>query len=276
MIAQPLSVARVIFVLATPESGGERLARALGCLPGTTAMPVATNVFSQGVGSLVDVWTGRMRESLGEHADDGRFLGDVRRLADAPFAAWASRTGSAHVVEYSDDHIGYASLIATVYPDAGFVHLVRDGRQVAESLASPLRGWPPGVAARRWYDDQQAVAGLGDTVDVHTVRIEDVLADPEYYIKGLAERLGIDVDDDAVGQATAILGTATAPPVRTGRVATMVEVLGSELLSALGYEVEPVPPARRAAAKLELSQAGDVGWAVGSALKRARAAIQEQ
>ena len=276
MTGERASGPRVIFVLATPESGGERLARALGCLDGTAAMPVATNLFSQGIGSLLEVWTGRMRESLGEYADDGRFLADVRSLADAPLAAWALRSGCEHVVEYSPDHIAYASLIAAVYPDAGFVHLVRDGRQVAESLASPLRGWAPGVAARRWHDDQQAVAGISDTVGVHTVRIEDVLSKPEYYVRGLAERLGIDADDEGVERATGILGTSTPPPVRTGRVATMVEVLGSDLLGALGYEVEPVSPARRVAAQLELGQAGDVGWAVGSALKRARAAVQDQ
>ena len=259
-----------VFVLATPETGAEWLLRALGCLPGVTCAPVPTHVFSQGIGALLDTWATGIRDAMGERANLESFLDGVRRLADAPLAAWRRSQGADWVAEYSPDHIGHAGALARVYPDAHFVHLVRDGRQVARSLSSPLLDWSPPRAAWRWCDDQRAVAALGEDVKVHTVRLEDLLRDPTYYLDGLASRLGIDAGAAAVGEAAARLGSGkrAAPAVPVGRVGQLVDVLGGDLLVALGYEVDRASAVRRLLARAELSSAGEVAWMVRAATRR--------
>jgi hypothetical protein len=264
---------RVVFILATPETGAERVQRALGALPGTTSAAVPTHLFSQGLGSLLDTWLSRTRDALGDRADDDRFLGDVRLLADAPLAARLARTGAERVVEYSPGHIPLVGPMLTLYPDAQFVHLVRDGRDVAARLASPLLAWPPHQAARQWCDDQRAVLALGTHDNLHVLRMEDVLEDPAFFLGAVAERLGIACDDDDLSRAAEGLGDGRAPvATHSGRVAMLVERAGAEVLSTYGYDAAELPWPRRLAAQAELGPAGEVAWAVRSAITRARAA----
>jgi len=269
---------RVVFVLATPETGVEPLLRAFDRLPGVSSAPVATHLVSQGIGSLLDTWTTRIREAMGERADEKRFLALVRHLADAPLAAWCRREGAERVVEYSPDHITYAATLASVYPDAEFVHLVRDGRHVASALSSPLLDWPPAMAARRWCDDQRAVLALGSDVSVHTVRIEDLVRDPAYYVTGLASRLGIAAEDSVLAEAAEAVGNgpATAPTAPVGRVGRLVEQLGHDLLVDLDYEVAHTSSLRALAARAELGTAGEIAWMVRTAASRLVAAVREQ
>src|SRR4051812_49042017 len=182
---------RVIFLLATPESGAEQVLAALDCLTGVSAAPVPTHVFSQGVESLLDTWLSRTKEALGDKADDARFFADVRRLADAPLAARLDATGADRVVEYSHDHIRLAGPMMVLYPDAQFVHVIRDGRQVVANLSSPLLGWAPFEAARRWCDDQLSAIALWEQPNLHAVRIEDLRDDPVTGMAELATQLGL-------------------------------------------------------------------------------------
>ncbi|MCU1450987.1 MAG: sulfotransferase family protein [Acidimicrobiales bacterium] len=264
---------RVVFIVATPETGAERVQRALGSLPGVTSAGVPTHLFSQGLGALLDTWLSRTRDALGDRADDDRFLGDVRLLADAPLAARLAAAGAERIVEYSPGHIPLVGPMLTLYPDAQFVHLVRDGRQVAARLASPLLAWPPHQAARQWCDDQGAVLALGSHDNLHVLRMEDVLEDPPFFLGAVAERVGIACDDEDMARAAAVLGDCRAPAdTRPGRVATLVESAGREILSTYGYDAEDIPWPRRLAAQAELGAAGEMAWAVRSAITRARAA----
>jgi hypothetical protein len=255
---------RVIFVLATPETGADWLVRALDHLPGVTAAPVPTHLASQGIDTLLDTWDARISYAMGDRADAELFLDQVRVLADAPLAAWRRRQGAERVVEHSPDHISHALALTSVYPDASFVHLVRDGRQVVSSLASPLLAWPPWLAARRWCDDQRAVAAL-DNVSVHTVRVEDLFRDPAYYVGGLASRLDIDADSTSLQSVVDLFGSGdrSMPSVSTGRVGT------------LGYEVDAPSPLRRWAAQVELGPIGEVAWTVRGATRRFLTAARE-
>src|SRR5581483_4119183 len=196
---------RVVFVLATPESGAEQVVAALGCLTGVAAAPVPTHVFSQGVELILDTWLSRTKDALGDKADDARFFAAVRALADAPLAARLDATDAGRVVEYSHDHIRLVGPMMVLYPDAQFVHVVRDGRQVVANLTSPLLGWAPFEAARRWCDDQRAVIELWDQPNLHAVRIEDLRADPASALRELAAALDLDPSSDDIAAGAALL-----------------------------------------------------------------------
>ena len=268
---------RVIFLLATPESGAEQVLAALDCLGGVAAAPVPTHVFSQGVESLLDTWISRTKEALGDKADDARFFADVRQLADAPLAARLAATGAERVVEYSHDHIRLIGPMMVLYPDAQFVHVVRDGRQVVANLASPLLGWAPFEAARRWCDDQRAAIALWEQPNLHVVRIEDLRADPGEVLAELAGRIGLEPSSEDLASAADVLGDGERPlPTDPKpRYANLVDVLGSDVLSACGYETAEPTRARRWAAQAELGAVGEVTWAALGALRRAKAARRE-
>jgi hypothetical protein len=198
----------------------------------------------------------------------------VRALADTPLAARLADAGADRIVEYSHDHIGLVGPMMVLYPDAQFVHVVRDGRQVVANLASPLLGWAPFEAARRWCDDQRAVIELWDEANLHAVRIEDLRDDPVNGVRDLAARLGIEPSTEGLASAARVLGDGTRPlphgPV--GRSTKLVDVLGSDVLSACGYEPSTPTRTERWVAQAQLGAVGEVGWAALGAMRRFQAA----
>jgi hypothetical protein len=264
---------RVVFLLATPESGAEQVLAALDCLSGV-ATAVPTHVFSQGVESVLDTWLSRTKEALGDKADDARFFGAVRALADAPLATRLEAVGADRVVEYSHDHIRLVGPMMVLYPDAQFVHVVRDGRQVVANLTSPLLGWAPFEAARRWCDDQRAVIELWEQPNLHAVRLEDLRADPASALTELVTSVGLEASPGDIAAAAAALGGGDhpLPDDPADRAAALVDVLGPDVLEACGYQPSQPTGARRWVAQAQLSSAGEIGWAVLGAARRFRAA----
>ena len=134
-----------------------------------------------------------------------------------------------------------ARLLATVFPDARFVHVVRDGRAVAASLLQTTwwDGWQgperwrygplPADLEERWRQSGSfpLLAGLTwllmvDAADACaerlgdawlTVRYEDVLADPLTSFDRVAEHLRLPADPAFPG---AVAATALRPDRRDG------------------------------------------------------------
>jgi hypothetical protein len=102
------------------------------------------------------------------------------------------------------------------FPEARFVHLLRDGRDVACSLRThprhkvvdgklvPLDTWRPmDECAGRWRDSLRAVQPFLADPRVHTVRYEDLVGDPERATRGLLEFLGEPWDPRVIAHADA-------------------------------------------------------------------------
>jgi len=253
---------RVVFLLATPESGAERVLSALGAFPGVAAAPAATNVFNQGIHRILDHWRiDPGPQALSGLADVQSFLLAARLLADTPLAAFADTTGADLVVEYSPDHIMFADEIAGLYPDACLIHIVRDGRQVAARLSTPVHSWTPRGAAKRWVDDQRAMLEFEHPA-LYVVRIEDLLREPERLLGTLASALGLDVDADALGRAAAALGEARAlPTTNHGRAGAIVDIVGPDLLLHHGYDTGSARLSQSVAAWSDMIGSGGMGFA---------------
>ena len=311
----PLS-GRVLFLLATPESGAELVLRALGCLPDVTAAPVPTNLFSEGIGLVVEQWisgtdTERYHGLLALVDDEQELLWSARCLADELLAPL--RNGREEwLVEFSPDHIAIAPAIALVYPDAQFLQIVRDGREVAAQLASPSRtpyrlkrdqprgllpsgptsgrpGWRERAAARRWCDDQGAMpTDLEDFPNVRVARIERILEQPAAFLDWITGDVGIQTTSEDVARAVAALGGGAwrLPRQPTGRAQALVEALGAELLEEHDYPPAGVGTARQLAGRTELAivdgvqriaKAGvDISGRVQKASNRRRATLESQ
>ena len=261
---------RMIFLLASPESGAETVLDALGCLPDVVAAPVPTNLFVTGIPQLLNVWVAiddtERQHGLEALVDQQELLWATRCMADRLFEPL--RQDGGWIVEYSPDHIAQAEVLAAVYPDARLLQVVRDGRDVAARLASRDRanyrfgevpdrmspGWLARAAARGWCADQRSLNCLQDHENLSSARIERVLQEPEAFLRWLAGELSMDVDDEAIAVAVAALGGGTwdLPKPADSRAQVMVQVLGEDLLEQYGYQTEAYPERRRLAARVEL------------------------
>jgi hypothetical protein len=114
---------------------------------------------------------------------------DAYRFAvEAPFRAYAARQGKHRWGDKTPHYVHHVDALLEVWPDARFVVLVRDGRDVALSLkrmpfgpnnawaAGPwwARGIRAGIDAQRRHPEQ-----------VRTVRYEDLVADPDREVRAI-------------------------------------------------------------------------------------------
>jgi hypothetical protein len=246
---------RAIFILATRESGADLLLRSLGRLPGVAAAPVGTHVFSQGIDYASRCWrvgpgvapegVQPLTQGLENFVASQDFLGALRLLADAPLESLRAATGAERIVEYSFGHIHFGGLIADLYPDAHLVHLVRDGRQVVTRMVTTPIRWSRRDAVNSWIEDQAAL--VADSPPMHSVRLEDLHADPIRSLSDLAKLLEIPATDEAIQHAAACFNAAGREPVLDPNATALLEVLAPDLLERFGYALGAPTRAHRTA-----------------------------
>lgn len=127
---------------------------------------------------------------------------------DAFAALCCSTSGKRRWAEKTPDNVLHLDYVFSRFPEARFVHLLRDGRDVACSLRThprhkvvrgklvKLNTWRPmEECANRWRDSLLAVRPwLGDP-RLYTVRYEDLVSEPQATIAKMLEFLGEPWDD---------------------------------------------------------------------------------
>jgi hypothetical protein len=118
-----------------------------------------------------------------------------RFVVSSPFVAYAAREGKARWGDKTPAYLGSIDRLAAIWPDARFVVLVRDGRDVALSIMKvpfgPNNVW---AAARSWAH----AIRLGRTAAaryperVLTLRYEDLVAGPEAEVQKVCTFLELD------------------------------------------------------------------------------------
>ncbi|MFN0155057.1 MAG: sulfotransferase family protein [Gaiella sp.] len=197
---------RLVFVIGSPRSGTTFLAGAIGAVPGFVDLgevaPLKAAV-PRLAGASEIVAAGALRKILGRARRFG-LVGSVRAVEQTPEMAYL------------------ADAAAVVFPDARFVHIVRDGRDVVCSLLE--RGWlgagrtggaddaglSYGVDARFWVEPERRAefgtvsearraawawrcyvsAARAARCDVYELRYEALAADPAAVAIELAAYLG--------------------------------------------------------------------------------------
>lgn len=242
---------RLVFVVGSPRSGTTFLGRSIGSLPGFVDLgEVAPHKASvpELVALSTEVAAGRIR----------RTLAVARRLG---------LVGGLRGVEQTPETVFVAEAAALAFPSARFVHIVRDGRDVACSLLD--RGWlsqgrgggddaglPYGAEPRFWVEPDrveefrttsdawraawawrayvQAARSLHERA--HEIRYERMVADPD----AVAAELAVFLDAPASELARALRGAHDESVGRFRRDLTPeqladVESEAGKLLAELSY-----------------------------------------
>ena len=171
--------------------------------------------------------------------------------------------------EKTPDYVTHVELLAELFPEARFVHLVRDGRDVAAAYRDANFG-PSQVTETAFHWRRQVTAGrragakLGPSRYLE-VRYEDLLDDPQSALSATCDFLGLEFDEAMLRyfeKPVADLGSDRAhhthvglPPTRglrdwrrelTPAEVASFEAVAGTLLTDLGYERATKRPGSRA------------------------------
>jgi hypothetical protein len=192
----------------------------------------------------------------------------VRRI----YETYAAEQGKHRYGDKTPAYVMHLPLLARLFPEGRFVHLIRDGRDVALSLADV--SWGPGTvldAAIQWRERVERGRKAGKALGserYREVRYERLVEEPEPVLRELAEFLGLEFDpamlshheragDRIAGGPKGIHRRAAEAPtasIRDWRAQMAranleaVEAAAGALLTELGYEravSEPSSGARR-------------------------------
>jgi hypothetical protein len=238
------------------------------------------------IGTLVEwgVDPERVRARLRDGMATGEAIGAI-------FETYAADRGKERWGDKTPMYMQYLPLLEALFPQALYVHLVRDGRDVARSfLAMPegvvTRTWahPRSVPdfACEWRTEVEAARQLGARVGSGRyleVRYEALVAEPERELQAICAFAGLPYEPDLLRHSEGIdvsakphqrsLERPLTPGIRDWRKemapadAAAFEDVAGELLAALGYELStgaPRPPSARARARLASYRARSWAW----------------
>jgi len=168
----------IIFVGGTPYGGAEAVAELLGDRPDTAMVPVALRFHSEPRGIpallsgriglddfLAEVSAGELAEQAGQERLDGAIatfrasydddpIDSSRALFGTLLSAAAEGEPGQTLVDASPGNLMEAHTLARLIPESRFVHVVRDGRDVATAAAEAKAAPPRLAAALEWWADQ--------------------------------------------------------------------------------------------------------------------------
>ncbi|MGI8607183.1 MAG: sulfotransferase family protein [Gaiellaceae bacterium] len=183
----------------------------------------------------------------------------------AVYESYAAARGKSRWGDKTPMYMRHLPLLEHLFPEARYVHLVRDGRDAAVSFLQMPDGvvtktWahPKTVAdfACQWRTEVEAARALGDRVGTSRyleVRYEVLVESPERYLERISEFAGLAYDPAMLGYAGEVdltgkphqqsLGRPPTPGLRNWRRDLLeedvrsFEAVAGELLQMLGYEL---------------------------------------
>jgi len=253
---------RVIFNFGSRRSGTYWLQRIVTATPAVSAVPTESYLFSHGIAPLYERFqhSARASQQVGTvYVDREPLVEATRDLCDVVLMEHLE-AGADRVAERTPHHARHLPLITEVYPDARYVHIIRDGRDVARSIAA--QDWGPesiAEAAAEWRDSvATAQTASLDPAIYREVRYERLLASPREEIAALYEWLGLQASAAALGEAVAEAERQVNVDWRSGNVGTakwreafspddleVFDTVAGDLLEELGYDRKATALGRR-------------------------------
>ncbi|MGH2727705.1 MAG: sulfotransferase family protein [Actinomycetota bacterium] len=174
----------------------------------------------------------------------------------AIYGRYAARRGKARYGDKTPGQVVHIDMLARLFPEARFVHVIRDGRDSTLSYLDASFG-PTSVAEGAVYWKRFVAAGrrsgaaLGPA-HYHEVRYEDLVAEPERLLREICSFIELPYDaamlryheraDELVGKIHHNLARPPTSGIRDWRKdmrpadVTLFEALAGDLLGDLGYE----------------------------------------
>lgn len=202
-----------------------------------------------------------LRETLA-NPPAANFPDAVRRL----YRRWAERAGKSRYADKTPMHVLHLNRLAGLFPEARFVHVIRDGRDVASSYMEA--GWGPSSVDEAAFDWRRRVsrgraAGrrLGPARYLE-LRYEHLVADPEAAARTICRFFELPFDDHMLRyyeHADRVISTTKfqaahqhlrLPPTvglrdwrqdMTPASRRSFERIAGPVLAELGYETEATP-----------------------------------
>lgn len=216
----------------------------------------------------------------------------------AVYAAYAHREGRSRWADKTPLYVLSMLPLADLLPEAVFVHLVRDGRDVTSSyLGVPFGPNRVLSAAVRWRRHVEAGRSAGAVLGPDRyleVRYEDLVEDPEPVVRQICELADLDWDPgmlDHSSRAEELLANTAhatyvsgmSQPVTAGvrdwrrdlspHDQAIASEVARDLLTELGYESGPTLSDREARRVRVRAQAVDLGQSASERMKRTRLAM---
>jgi len=216
-----------VFIIGLPRSGTTWLMWLLAQHPEVAALQ-QSGVFLP-VKRLEEWWTHdhRFTKGRGASAVEGGarysmagtssivtpmdFYEHAREMLSTLFERIAAETpGARMVVDQTPEHMEFVPLIRAIFPDAWFLHIIRDPRAVYSSMHKAVSSWadPSGFPdtpvhiARAWVRFVQLGRQIGVTSDRYLeVRYEDLKADADGQLRRIHEKLRLATDTEARARA---------------------------------------------------------------------------
>jgi hypothetical protein len=235
-----------------------------------------------------DVPLDRVRVRLREGMSIGEAIGTV-------YAVYAEERGKPRWGDKTPMYMQNLRLLERLFPDALYVHLIRDGRDAALSFLAMPRGivtetWmhprTPADFACQWRTEVAAARRLGRRVGPRyaEVRYEELVADPEAALRRICELAGLEYEPSMPDYAGNVDVSAKPhqqrlmqPPTKgvrdwrtqmSAQDTAAFEGIAGDLLRELGYETSSTVNAS-GRAQLAWYEARALGWRGASfALRR--------
>jgi len=205
-----------LFIIGCPRSGTTWVQLLLARHPLIATAP-ETQIFAYYLDHFRRQWRhehegpGRKhqgRAGLSRLLSEEDFLELCGRTATQVLDKIATRSPNATVVaEKSPRHALEAEFIQRVFPDAYFLHVVRDPRDTAASLLAAARSWAPWAprntvgAARLWLTCVEGARRVAGGERYKEVRYETLRANAVDEVRAIANWLGVEWDENAVDEA---------------------------------------------------------------------------
>lgn len=254
----------VAFVVGAPRSGTTWLQQLLLVHP-LIATGGESHLFCEGLPSIFDNFAYPDETShLSTWVAEEELLTAARALCDTVFVSQrnGARPDATVVLEKTPNHRMQAALQSKIYPDARYVHIVRDGRDVAASQHSMWKRAAaeynsPRRVAQGWADSVRDIQNHFKDLAYIELRYEDIVRDTPGALATIFEHLRLPYDtalcEDAAAFGDAPVNTAPGS-VTTGVRKHEANVLAShnvavaagDLLVEFGYATEAEVAAARA------------------------------
>lgn len=219
---------KLVFIVGSARSGTTWLQRLLSQSPHAATAP-ETHLFSTYLRPLPEAW----------RKHQGTWIGLSHLISEDELVEWmrsfaglclgrlaASRPDASILIEKTPKHGERAADILRLFPEAFFVHVIRDPRAVVASLRAASRSWgatwAPGRvrdASRKWRKEVTNAREIPSLTERYTeVRYEDLHSDGPGEIMRLFSWMDEPVGrEEAEAYATASAFEKASPAVRSAK-----------------------------------------------------------